>query len=134
MIKFTEAVKQYSEEKKARGLSGVVNAAEIARIRTLYKEGKFVEEEKKCCPQCGKENCECNTEMNESQKKQYKTLLKEFREYKSAKGLGPGVSTKMKKMLERTVLMGTLTKPETTTRSEERRVGKECRSRWSPYH
>src|SRR2546427_4995273 len=25
--------------------------------------------------------------------------------------------------------------PETTsTRSEERRVGKECRSRWSPYH
>ena len=21
-----------------------------------------------------------------------------------------------------------------TTRSEERRVGKECRSRWSPYH
>ena len=22
----------------------------------------------------------------------------------------------------------------TTTRSEERRVGKECRSRWSPYH
>ena len=24
--------------------------------------------------------------------------------------------------------------PDTTTRSEERRVGKECRSRWSPYH
>ena len=23
---------------------------------------------------------------------------------------------------------------EYTTRSEERRVGKECRSRWSPYH
>ena len=23
---------------------------------------------------------------------------------------------------------------ESTTRSEERRVGKECRSRWSPYH
>ena len=23
---------------------------------------------------------------------------------------------------------------ETFTRSEERRVGKECRSRWSPYH
>ena len=23
---------------------------------------------------------------------------------------------------------------DTTTRSEERRVGKECRSRWSPYH
>ena len=25
-------------------------------------------------------------------------------------------------------------KYSTTTRSEERRVGKECRSRWSPYH
>ena len=26
------------------------------------------------------------------------------------------------------------TEPILTTRSEERRVGKECRSRWSPYH
>src|SRR2546430_15268544 len=25
-------------------------------------------------------------------------------------------------------------KPKSTVRSEERRVGKECRSRWSPYH
>ncbi len=25
-------------------------------------------------------------------------------------------------------------KSSSTTRSEERRVGKECRSRWSPYH
>ena len=25
-------------------------------------------------------------------------------------------------------------KPSTDLRSEERRVGKECRSRWSPYH
>ena len=24
--------------------------------------------------------------------------------------------------------------PQTNDRSEERRVGKECRSRWSPYH
>ena len=32
---------------------------------------------------------------------------------------------------------GEVKKPETInyrTRSEERRVGKECRSRWSPYH
>ena len=28
----------------------------------------------------------------------------------------------------------TITSAATTTRSEERRVGKECRSRWSPYH
>ena len=26
------------------------------------------------------------------------------------------------------------TKPLVIARSEERRVGKECRSRWSPYH
>jgi len=25
-------------------------------------------------------------------------------------------------------------RPQVTPRSEERRVGKECRSRWSPYH
>ena len=29
---------------------------------------------------------------------------------------------------------GTITFAGTGTRSEERRVGKECRSRWSPYH
>ena len=29
---------------------------------------------------------------------------------------------------------GVCLKVYTTTRSEERRVGKECRSRWSPYH
>ena len=28
----------------------------------------------------------------------------------------------------------TITSAATTARSEERRVGKECRSRWSPYH
>ena len=26
------------------------------------------------------------------------------------------------------------TRPSAKLRSEERRVGKECRSRWSPYH
>ena len=31
-------------------------------------------------------------------------------------------------------VMGYRTRRRTTTRSEERRVGKECRSRWSPYH
>ncbi len=29
---------------------------------------------------------------------------------------------------------GFIEKPLETSRSEERRVGKECRSRWSPYH
>ena len=31
-------------------------------------------------------------------------------------------------------LYGLLASPTATGRSEERRVGKECRSRWSPYH
>src|SRR3712207_6848026 len=31
-------------------------------------------------------------------------------------------------------LVGNLNRMMTTIRSEERRVGKECRSRWSPYH
>ena len=30
--------------------------------------------------------------------------------------------------------MATITNHDDLTRSEERRVGKECRSRWSPYH
>ena len=29
---------------------------------------------------------------------------------------------------------GAVVKGDVTLRSEERRVGKECRSRWSPYH
>ena len=40
---------------------------------------------------------------------------------------GAGKSTTMK------MLLG-LVKPTDGKRSEERRVGKECRSRWSPYH
>ena len=31
-------------------------------------------------------------------------------------------------------MLGGLDRPTSGTRSEERRVGKECRSRWSPYH
>ena len=31
-------------------------------------------------------------------------------------------------------LKDTLSTPNYHVRSEERRVGKECRSRWSPYH
>src|ERR1043165_3498933 len=32
------------------------------------------------------------------------------------------------------LLVGTHAQTQKFTRSEERRVGKECRSRWSPYH
>ena len=34
----------------------------------------------------------------------------------------------------RTVLLTAEVERADSTRSEERRVGKECRSRWSPYH
>ena len=42
---------------------------------------------------------------------------------RAAQWLGLNRNTLRKKLLE-----------HKTTRSEERRVGKECRSRWSPYH
>lgn len=104
MIRFTEAVKQYSEEKKARGLSSVVTTKELAKIRQLYKEGKFNENAEP-------EKEEKKEEMNESQRAMYEKTLKEFRDYKESKGLGRGVSTKQKRMIERTILCGTLTAP-----------------------
>lgn len=97
MIRFTEAVKQYSEEKKARGMSSVVTGKELAKIRQLYKEGKF----------------------NEAQKAEYNKILEEFRAYKESKGLGRGVSTKQKKMIERTILCGTLTSPVSLDENEK---------------
>lgn len=104
-MKFTEVVKQYSEEKKARGLSSVVTTKELAKIRQLYKEGKFNENTE---PENKEEKTE---EMNESQRAMYEKTLKEFRDYKESKGLGRGVSTKQKRMIERTILCGTLTAP-----------------------
>lgn len=104
-MKFTEVVKQYSEEKKARGLSSVVTTKELAKIRQLYKEGKFNENTE---PENKEEKKE---EMNESQRAMYEKTLKEFRDYKESKGLGRGVSTKQKRMIERTILCGTLTAP-----------------------
>lgn len=111
-MKFTEAVRWYSEEKKARGLSPVVNAKEINKIRQLYKDGKF------------NENVEfkrtsAKRPMNEAQKAEYEKTLKEFRDYKESKGLGRGVSTKQKKMIERTILCGTLTSPVSLDENEK---------------
>ena len=48
------------------------------------------------------------------------------RSRKVSKRLSQGVGLLMKK--------GNIDVYSGTTRSEERRVGKECRSRWSPYH
>lgn len=113
MIRFTEAVKQYSEEKKARGMSSVVTGKELAKIRQLYKEGKFNEEAE---PENKDEKKE---EMNEAQKAEYNKTLEEFRAYKESKGLGRGVSTKQKKMIERTILCGTLTSPVSLDENEK---------------
>lgn len=112
-MKFTEVVKQYSEEKKARGLSSVVTTKELAKIRKLYKEGKFNENAE---PENTEEKKE---EMNESQKAMYEKTLKEFRDYKESKGLGRGVSTKQKRMIERTILCGTLTAPVVLDENEK---------------
>ena len=113
MIRFTEAVKQYSEEKKARGMSSVVTGKELAKIRQLYKEGKFNEEAELENKEDKKE------EMNEAQRAQYNKTLEEFRAYKESKGLGRGVSTKQKRMIERTILCGTLTSPVSLDENEK---------------
>ena len=114
MIRFTEAVKQYSKEKKARGMSSVVTGKELAKIRQLYKEGKFNEEAE---PE--KKEDDKKEEMNEAQKAEYNKTLEEFRAYKESKGLGRGVSTKQKKMIERTILCGTMTAPVSLDENEK---------------
>ena len=49
-----------------------------------------------------------------------------------------GIATRLEQMAEAEVQMQILSPaaspPYAEKRSEERRVGKECRSRWSPYH
>src|SRR5256884_8604915 len=40
----------------------------------------------------------------------------------------------IRRLLSRNTLQALLYSLSEQTRSEERRVGKECRSRWSPYH
>ena len=41
---------------------------------------------------------------------------------------------KIAKGFEKRVARGKMDQAKADARSEERRVGKECRSRWSPYH
>ena len=49
-----------------------------------------------------------------------------------ARGIGYGIATAFAKEGANLVLTSIV--QEELNRSEERRVGKECRSRWSPYH
>src|SRR5260370_821352 len=44
----------------------------------------------------------------------------------------PGVT--IRSVVEAALQRGAVPEAERASRSEERRVGKECRSRWSPYH
>ena len=66
-------------------------------------------------------------------------------EEKDTKGAAKSLAEETKKIAEQVKakaivlypyahLSAKLSKPDTAIRSEERRVGKECRSRWSPYH
>ena len=48
--------------------------------------------------------------------------------------LGMGVPTTANYVITATIAAPTIVALRVLTRSEERRVGKECRSRWSPYH
>src|SRR3712207_7085743 len=52
---------------------------------------------------------------------------------RAARPLGLGGSA-YGRLLARLAAGGVPTYPGSPRRSEERRVGKECRSRWSPYH
>ena len=54
-------------------------------------------------------------------------------------GMGKGPSNNMNQMLKQAQKMQDVSLAvdsylNNSARSEERRVGKECRSRWSPYH
>lgn len=118
MIRFTEAVRQYSEEKKRRGMSPIVNSKEISRIRQLYKQGTFREEQ-----ECDDDDEDCKKEegMTRRDQRVYERELRKLRDYKEAKGLGRGLTSKQKNMLreevvrgridEQTILMGTSSKP-----------------------
>ena len=48
--------------------------------------------------------------------------------------VGFRVSPEENERINKAVALSGLPKQEYCYRSEERRVGKECRSRWSPYH
>src|SRR2546430_3527099 len=53
----------------------------------------------------------------------------------SAEIAGPGfINFRLRKSTQLAVITDILAQGERYGRSEERRVGKECRSRWSPYH
>ena len=75
------------------------------QIINIRKEPIEVDAQVEHCVECG----EFFAEVEEDEA----TIQSAYREYRNRHGL---------------------LQPEEIKRSEERRVGKECRSRWSPYH
>ena len=71
------------------------------------------------------------TETEELQAKR-NALSKEYGSLKKEGKDDPALNTKIETI--KTELDGCASKLTEIQRSEERRVGKECRSRWSPYH
>ena len=63
-------------------------------------------------------------------------LAAEIAAYKRENGLPVGDPAREREILERAAAQAgpELARYIEAERSEERRVGKECRSRWSPYH
>ena len=68
-------------------------------------------------------------EITQRQKIIFKTIVEEFT--RCAEPVG---SKTLMELLDFPVSSATIRNEMATLRSEERRVGKECRSRWSPYH
>ena len=61
----------------------------------------------------------------------------EYKVYRKMSDLKPFISRDELpscQMIGKKMFVGKKAKIEAIYRSEERRVGKECRSRWSPYH
>ena len=77
-----------------------------------------MEEQKKCCCHHGGEISDVEARVRTRTDEEYKKLLNRLNRIE-------GQIRGVKSMLENDAYC---------TRSEERRVGKECRSRWSPYH
>ena len=62
------------------------------------------------------------------------TLIKSISGIRGTIGGAPDDGLNPLAIVKFTAVYATFIRKNTRSRSEERRVGKECRSRWSPYH
>ena len=78
-----------------------------------------------------------NIDLLEKQARKFRPRLVAVMDEASAKELKKrlmGTGCKVLSGMEGLIEAATMEEIDTVVRSEERRVGKECRSRWSPYH